>query len=379
MKKSIFSIAAAVISITNGYAQSSTTLYGVVDDGLSFTNNQAGSQNYQMNNGGRGSSKWGFRTEEDLGGNLNAVAVLENGFDVNTGKLGNGGRLFGRQAYVAINGPFGSLRMGRQYDLVADSLMPLASSLKFGGALTTRAGDVDNVWGDYSVSNTVKYYTPELAGLRAGALISFGGVAGDFSQGRGEGLSLTYAAGPFNVAAALLRLNNPATALYDASATPVAGSTFTNPITNPTFSGYVSAKTLQIAGGGANYTVGNAVIGVLYTNTRFEDVVRTSSTPFSGTATFNSIEANVTYRLTPAFLVGTAYNYTKAETAKYSQVNLGVEYDLSKRTLLYAIGAWEHATGTDSTGKPAVAALAFVTPSSTGNQVVLRVGVRQSF
>lgn len=118
---------------------------------------------------------------------------------------------------------------------------------------------------------------------------------------------------------------------------------------------------------------------MLYTNTRFEDVVPTSSTPFSGTATFNSIEANATYRITPAVMVGAAYNYTKAESAKYSQVNLGAEYDLSKRTVLYTIAAWEHAIGTDSTGKPAVAALAFVTPSSTDNQVVVRVGIRHSF
>jgi predicted porin len=378
MKKEVFGLA-VLFCTANSMAQSSTTLYGVVDDSFSFTNNQAGAHNYQMVNGGRGSSKWGFRTVEDMGGGLSAVAVLENGFDINTGKFGNGGRLFGRQSYVALNGPFGSIRLGRQYDLIADSLMPLASSLQFGGVLTTRAGDVDNVWGDYSVSNTIKYYTPVFAGFKFGALLSLGGVAGNFSQGRGEGLSLTYTGGPVTAAAALLRLNNPATSLYDATATPVAGTTFTNPITNPTFSGYVSAHTLQIAGGGANVSVGNAVFGVLYTNTRFEDVVPTSSTPFSGTATFNSIEANATYRITPAVMVGAAYNYTKAESAKYSQVNLGAEYDLSKRTVLYTIAAWEHAIGTDSTGKPAVAALAFVTPSSTDNQVVVRVGIRHSF
>jgi predicted porin len=378
MKKEVFGLA-VLFCTANSMAQSSTTLYGVVDDSFSFTNNQTGAHNYQVVNGGRGSSKWGFRTVEDLGGGLNAVAVLENGFDINTGKFGNGGRLFGRQSYVALNGPFGSIRLGRQYDLIADSLMPLASSLQFGGVLTTRAGDVDNVWGDYSVSNTIKYYTPVFAGFKFGALLSLGGVAGNFSQGRGEGLSLTYTGGPVTAAAALLRLNNPATSLYDATATPVAGTTFTNPITNPTFSGYVSAHTLQIAGGGANVSVGNAVFGVLYTNTRFEDVVPTSSTPFSGTATFNSIEANATYRITPAVMVGAAYNYTKAESAKYSQVNLGAEYDLSKRTVLYTIAAWEHAIGTDSTGKPAVAALAFVTPSSTDNQVVVRVGIRHSF
>ncbi len=157
MKREVLSLAVLFFT-ANSMAQSSTTLYGVVDDSFSFTNNQAGAHNYQMVNGGRGSSKWGFRTFGELGGGLSAVAVLESGFDINTGKFGNGGRLFGRQSYVALNGPFGSIRLGRQYDLIADSLMPLASSLQFGGVLTSRAADVDNVWGDYSVSNTIKYY-----------------------------------------------------------------------------------------------------------------------------------------------------------------------------------------------------------------------------
>jgi predicted porin len=322
MKTKAVCFVVTVVCTTNCLAQNSVTLYGVVDDGFSFANNQDGSHNYQMVNGGLGSSRWGFRTVEDLGDDLNAVAVLENGFDVNTGKLGNGGRLYGRQAYVALNGPFGSLRLGRQYDLIADSLMPFASSLKLGGVLTTHAGDVDNVWGDYSFSSTIKYYTPYFAGFKLGALLSLGGVAGSFSQGRGNGLSLTYAGGPVTASAALSRLNNPATSLYDATATPQTGAAFTNPITNPTFSGYISAHTLQIAGGGVNYSIGKAVIGVLFTNTRFENVVATNTTPFSGTATFNNIAANATYRIKPDVLIGAAYTYTKGETAKYSQATL---------------------------------------------------------
>ena len=128
-----------------------------------------------------------------------------------------------------------------------------------------------------------------------------------------------------------------------------------------------------------NYKIGAAQLGFIYTNTRFEDVIRTSSTPFSGTATFNNFEALGTYNITPAWLIGVSYDYTKAETAKYSQVNVGTEYSISKRTLFYAITAWEHATGKDSTGKQAVAALSFLTPSSTANQVAVRVGVRHTF
>jgi predicted porin len=175
------------------------------------------------------------------------------------------------------------------------------------------------------------------------------------------------------------RINNPATSLYYATATPVQGATFANPISNPTYSGYVSARTLQIAGVGANYKIGAASLGAIYTNTRFEDVVPTSSTPFAGTASFNTFEVNGSYYITPAWLAGVGCTYTKAETAKYEQVNVGAEYLLSKRTLLYATTVWEHASGSDSTGKSATAALAFVTPSSTPNQVAVRVGVRQLF
>ncbi|MEX4005145.1 hypothetical protein AB4Y38_40645, partial [Paraburkholderia sp. EG285A] len=70
---------------------------------------------------------------------------------------------------------------------------------------------------------------------------------------------------------------------------------------------------------------------------------------------------------------------TRGETAKYLQTNAGAWYNLSKRTLFYATTSWERALGIDSTGKPAVAALAFLTPSSTNNQVAVRVGVRHVF
>ncbi|ASW00932.1 porin [Paraburkholderia aromaticivorans] len=379
MKKQFLGMTALMAATLSCYAQSSVTLYGTADDGLTFTNNQGGHQNYQASNGALGSSKWGFLVNENLGGGYSAIARLENGFDINTGKFNNGGRLFGRQSYVGLGSPFGTLLMGRQYDLVLDSLLPLSASGRFGGILAAHAADVDNVWGDYSLSNSIKYLSPTYAGFKLSALFSLGGVAGDFSNGKKESVSLAYTNNALSASAVFSRINDPATSIYDATASPVAGTTFANPITNPTFSGYTSAHTLQVAGAGVNYRIGAALLGFTYTNTRFEDVVRTSSTPFSGTATFNNFEALATYNLTPALLLGASYDYTKAESAKYGQLNLGTQYALSKRTLLYATTSWEHATGTDSTGKQAVAALSFLTPSSTENQVAVRVGVRHNF
>ncbi|WP_321812536.1 MULTISPECIES: porin [unclassified Burkholderia] len=378
MKKAC--LAAMFMSAAAGtHAQSSVTLYGTVDDGVTYTNNQGGHSNIQASNGALGSSKWGFLIKEDLGGGYSALARLENGFDINKGTLNNGGRLFGRQAYVGLGSPFGTVTMGRQYDLVLDSLIGLSASSRFGGILAAHAADVDNVWGDYSLSNSVKYVSPNYAGFKVSALFSFGGVAGDFSNGKKESVSLSYSDNALSAAAVFSRIDNPATSIYDASAAPVAGGAFINPITNPIFSGYTSARALQVAGAGINYRLGQALVGFTYTNTRFENVVRTSSTPFSGTATFNNFEALATYNLTPAFMLGASYDYTKAESAKYLQLNVGALYNLSKRTLLYATTSWERATGIDSTGKAAVAALTFLTPSSTGNQVALRVGVRHNF
>lgn len=123
--------------------------------------------------------------------------------------------------------------------------------------------------------------------------------------------------------------------------------------------------------------MGLALVGFTDMNTRFENVVRTSSTPFSRTATFNNFEALATYSETPALMLGSSYDNTKAETAMYLQLNAGAWYNLSKRTLLCATTTWEHATGAGSTGHAAVAALAFLTPSSTGNQVAVRAGIRR--
>ncbi|KVE66091.1 porin [Burkholderia vietnamiensis] len=378
MKKACLA-AVFMSSAVGANAQSAVTLYGTVDNGITYTNNQSGHRNIQASNGALGSSKWGFLIKEDLGGGYSALARLENGFDINRGTLNNGGRLFGRQAYVGVGSPFGTVTMGRQYDLVLDSLIGLSASSRFGGILAAHAADVDNVWGDYSLSNSVKYVSPNYAGFKVSALFSFGGVPGDFSNGKKESVSLSYARDALSAAVVFSRIDNPATSIYDASAAPVAGGTFVDPITNPIFSGYTSARALQVAGAGINYRLGQALVGFTYTNTRFENVVRTSSTPFSGTATFNNFEALATYNVTPAFMLGTSCDYTKAETAKYLQLNAGALYNLSKRTLLYATTSWEHATGIDSTGKAAVAALTFLTPSSTGNQVAVRAGIRHNF
>jgi predicted porin len=360
-------------------AQSSVTLYGVADDSLTYTNNQNGHAAYQTFSGGLGGSKFGFLGREDLGGGLAAVFRLENGFDMNSGKLGYNGRLFGRQAYMGLaSNDYGTLTLGRQYDFMVN-LQALSFAQLLGGSLAAHAGDVDGIWGTYPVNNAVKYVSPIFRGLSAGALYSFGGVPGSPGTSQQYGFGANYANGPLRVAAAFLQVNNPAVARFDGAAAATAGGTFVNPVANPIYSGYATARTMRTLGVAANYALGATTFGLTYTNTAFNNAVATSSTSFSGSATLASYEAFVSRLLTTSIQGGVSYNYTSSKNAHYNQVAAGAQYLLSKRTFLYSVVAWQHATGIDSTGHQAVADLTYLSPSSNANQLAVRVGIRHSF
>jgi predicted porin len=99
---------AAVLSAATGlaYGQSSVTLYGIVDAGVSYYNNatnQGGTAVSMPFLTGELPSRWGINGTEDLGGGYKTFFVLESGFQPNSGALNYGGRLFGRQANVGMN------------------------------------------------------------------------------------------------------------------------------------------------------------------------------------------------------------------------------------------------------------------------------------
>lgn len=113
--------------------------------------------------GYRGSGRWG----------LKAIFRLENGFNVNNGTLGQGGREFGRQAYVGLSSnSIGTFTLGRQYNAIQDVVAPLgvASVLT---QFATHPFDNDNLNNTYRTDNSVKYATPNMAGFQAEALYGF--------------------------------------------------------------------------------------------------------------------------------------------------------------------------------------------------------------
>ena len=121
MKKTLMVAALTGVFATAAHAQSSVTLYGLIDAGITYTNNQHGHSNWQETSGSVNGSRWGLRGSEDLGGGLKAIFTLENGFSIANGTLGQKGREFGRQAFVGLaSDQFGAVTLGRQYDSMVD-------------------------------------------------------------------------------------------------------------------------------------------------------------------------------------------------------------------------------------------------------------------
>lgn len=216
MKKSLLALAVLGAFAGAASAQTNVTIYGVFDIGLtSARSDTSGGTRIGLDSGNQSGSRLGFKGTEDLGGGLSAVFTLENGYAGDTGNLGQGGRIFGRQAYVGLNGGFGSVKLGRQYMpafLAVDSIDPFGTGNAgdaTGSHFDCRVGLGANILCaiDVRMSNTINY-SIGVGGVSGQLAYGLGEVAGDNSANRQVGLSLGYANGPINVVLAYHNINN---------------------------------------------------------------------------------------------------------------------------------------------------------------------------
>ncbi|TCF97771.1 hypothetical protein BZM26_29375 [Paraburkholderia strydomiana] len=386
MKKTNLTWAAvAALMLVTGvaHAQSSVTLYGLLDEGLNFTSNANGHGTYQMKSGDTYGSRWGLRGEEDLGGGLKAIFKLESGFDTNSGQAGQGGRLFGRQAYVGLSSDqYGTVTFGRQYDTSVDDLGfgGLTAAGNYAGDVNSHPFDNDNADWDFRVNNVVKYVSPTYRGLTGEAMYGFSNQAGGFANNRTWGATLNYQNGGLTAGASYLKLDNPGANASGA----VSGDAL--------FAG----SSQQDIGVAASYRFAHSLAGLAYSHVdvydpTFNAYFASQSGPSGGTWNswkFDNFEANEQYFFRPDLWLGAAYTFTVAHlhstsgsfTPKWHQLGLTLDYDLSKSTSVYAQGAYQHVvsahTGTDFDFAQIPAAAGM---SSSQNQMVYRVAMIHRF
>lgn len=381
MKKIVLAaVSAGALGVgTQAHAQSSVTLYGIIDEGLNYTNSVRGHSNWELQSGFAQGSRWGLKGSEDLGGGVKALFQLENGFDVNSGKLGQGSRMFGRQAYVGLqDARLGTVTLGRQYDSVVDYLAPLTANGNWAGYMLSHPLDNDNTDNSFRLNNSVKYTSNSYNGLTFGGLYGFSNQAGGFSNNRSYSLGAQYSNGPLALAAAYMQINHPGANQSGSLATDDTNFTATRQ---------------RVWGAGINYTLANtATLGFVYSHT---DLSNPTGSVYVGNFTtvpsslkFDNFEVNAKYQFTPSFYVGGMYTFTEghfnaatgSSKPKWHQIGLMADYNLSKRTDVYIQAAYQKvvsaSTGTilDKAYIPGADA-----PSSTTSQVMARLGIRHQF
>ncbi len=216
MKKTF--VAAAVLGALAGSAfAADVTLYGVIDTGLNYQNTKTTSDvdelkvdstnAFTMKAGQSAGSRWGLKGTEDLGNGYKVGFVLENGFDSDTGKLGNSGRMFGREANLYVTSDFGTLSFGRVGALTSGAgSYDLMKYTPFGSGWSASATKANFWLGDRDrMDNTVTYVTPSFAGVKVYAQYSFtrdgSEKAGNERQNdRYAAIGAKYDNGPFSAA-----------------------------------------------------------------------------------------------------------------------------------------------------------------------------------
>jgi len=311
MKKSLLALAALTAFAGAASAQSSVTLFGVVDLSVGQVDNGTDSR-FLMMQDGNASTRLGFRGVEDLGGGLKAGFWLESALapDSQTAPT------FGRRSTVSLMGNWGEVRLGRDYTPVFWNWVFDPFGTNGVGGATNLALEVSTVpGGNYGTlvraDNTIGYFLPAMGGFYGQAMVSLGEGQGGNKIYAGR---LGWAAGPFNVAGAygITEINSS----NDFTNWNIAGSWQIGPVKLSGFYGSLEAD--NSAGfSQANWYLGAAwAIGATTIKGSYGAVERDSNAGFC----YNAAGAST----------------TAVTSCDATQWAIGATYDLSKRTALYA-------------------------------------------
>ena len=377
MKKSL--IALAVLAASGAaMAQSSVTLYGVADAGVTYLN---GADNWSgVTSGNNLTSRLGFRGTEDLGGGLKANFVLEGGFNLDNGDGASGyagakageGFQFKRRSTVGLSGGFGEVRMGREltaafnatarYD-VFGSVGIGQSRLWADGGVVDASANATAVTTNQRISNALTYVSPDFSGFKFGLNYGFGETTASNSDSGYLGAGLTYDNGPLSLGLGFDRLN---------------GDTRNNTV------GTENLTTWHL---GAAYNFGVAKLMGFYKQSKDKDAGVGAA---GDNVKFKTFGLGVTAPVGAAGEVRASYNHYRLSahvtgfsvpTLKANQMSLGYVHNLSKRTALY--GTYSYLKNKNDSGVnmglELNGAMSGAGLSNSGAQHGLQVGIRHAF
>lgn len=363
MKKKLL-IALPLVALGGAaFAQSSVTLFGTVDEAVTYVN---GSDNWSgLQSGGNMDSRIGFRGTEDLGAGLKAQFWLEAGIlaDQGTGESGSG-LDFKRRATVGLLGNFGEIRLGRDETAAYQSMkrFDVFNNAGIGGSKMwadgfnngPAVGPFATVGDTKRKDNLLAYYSPNMGGFNFGVNYGFGEDADDtFKRGAYWGATLGYENGPWNAALTAEQQNNT------------------------TYPGVLVPIDLRqrAYSAGLGYDFGRMKVSGAFRQSRTNE---DGGESLKGQSYMLGIAAPVG----AAGVVKASYNRYEREVfadnkLKADQISLGYEHNMSKRTALY--GTYSYLKNKDNNGANLGLSMGNVPADENGKQHGVQVGVRHSF
>ena len=372
MKKTL--LAAALLAGFAGAAsaQSSVTLYGVVDGGLRYQqvsrNNLDGTNNFGVAYGQQSGNRFGMKGVESLGNGNNAIFMLESGFDLGNGTSQQGGRLFGRQSWMGVeNNAWGQVRLGRMISLTTDYLVNAVDPFGAGfGQLNM--GNAFTSGNTLRLDNVLMYKTPTMSGFQAGLGYSFatglssnGGTTGYGFSSSNNSRQLTagikYANGPIYAAASYEKA-------YAADTTTMNGQS----VNNWNIAGSYDFKVVKLAAGYGQTRDGfwaGSGAGGTGASLATTPSGTTTALVFAPNAGYNSyivgatVPVNAVSRVLLSWTMIAPNGSTKTlyNAQNQQSLNLGYTYDFTKRTNLYTYVGQTSNYATVDTAKSTVVGL----------------------
>lgn len=306
-------VGALVFAPLAAMAQSNVTIYGRIAGGVDFMNKIAlpgggTGSTARYGSGQWGTSWWGIKSTEDLGGGMKAVVNLESAFATGTGSTGE--YLFNRFAYVGLSSAdMGTVTLGRSMGL-PDSEIGSLDPMEY---QATSLGTLQNgrIWG--SRTSAITYTSPQWGGFSLRAQMGLNGTAGNFNSGKQIGTSLTYQSGPLVLKG-----------LYE----EIRSST-------GEFNSLYEASKMYVAGG--TYQIGDLKLSAGYVLTRSgSQTVATADNPTASNKQ-QLVWIGGQYRISPALQLNTGlYRANRNNNGgNGTLLAVGADYYLSKRTMLY--------------------------------------------
>jgi general bacterial porin, GBP family len=371
-KRGVCGVSLAVLASGAAAADSSVTLYGVVDTYLQYLDN-GGTHTVALKSGGSTGSLFGFRGNEDLGGGLNAEFDLEGGFNSNSGSLYvDPTTLFYRQSWVGLkDDKYGELTFGRQYDPSFRVMYPTDPfslnqdlSIAVGAALSEDRATLSNTFETGRASNSILYQSPKMGGfqfygmyaltatvtypdpMRTGNELNVGG----YYSGAGLYAGFAYAN----------QHGGTATYTFPGVATPVV-----LPLLNT--NRYVGAL---------SYRIGIVNLQANYTYNQIGDAPARSLATLLGTAhSFSIAELGATIQATSVDSVEIAAVERNVRGAhdNAAAFQVGVDHFLSKRTSVYMRAGYIKNNGTSVESWP------LISGAAGSKQAMAAVGMTHRF